>query len=181
KILDPIFALGLSTFIMSSGFSLLAAIEPQINQRFDQGAFMFALEFSAMVGMLAITQPIVGSLSDKYGRKRFILTGLILLGPITFLQGLSVESWQLIVTRLLQGISGAMVLAPALALAGDLTENGQSGSKLSILTVAFGIGISFGSFMSGFTVQFGFLVPFAIGAVLALIGALLVYTQVPNK
>ncbi len=178
--LDPIFALGLATFIMSTGFALLASIEPEVNRRLSQGAFLFSIEFSALVGMLAIVQPFVGKLSDKHGRKVFILTGLICLVPITLAEGFATEPWQMIVGRLLQGISAAMVFAPALALAGDLAKKGQAASQLSILTVAFGIGISSGAFISGYAIRFGFITPFAVGACLAAIGAVIVYTQVPK-
>ena len=180
-ILDPIFALGLATFIMSTGFALLAAIEPHVNERLSQGAFVFSIQFSAMVGMLALVQPFVGRLSDQYGRKVFIVAGLIGLVPITLSQGLATESWHMIASRALQGVSAAMVFAPALALAGDLTKKGQEGAQLSVLTVSFGIGISFGAFLSGYAIRFGFVAPFAIGSVLAALGAVLVQTQVPGK
>ncbi len=180
-ILDPIFALGLATFIMSTGFALLAAIEPHINERLSQGAFIFSIQFSSLVGVLAIVQPIVGHMSDRYGRKVFILTGLIFLIPITLAQGFSTQSWHLIVLRALQGVSAAMVFAPALALAGDLTTKGQEAAQLSVLTVAFGIGISFGALVSGYFIRFGFATPFIIGATLAAVGVILVQTQVPKR
>lgn len=180
RTLDPIFALGLATFIMSTGFALLAAIEPQVNQRLSQGAFMFALEFSALIGMLAIVQPVVGKLSDEYGRKIFIVTGLILLAPVTFAQGLVTTPLQMIIARALQGICAAAVFAPALALAGDLAKKGHVSTQLSVLTVSFGIGISSGAFLSGYAIRFGFLTPFAVGALLAVLGAFLVYSQVPQ-
>lgn len=177
-ILDPIFTLGLATFIMSTGFALLASIEPQINERLSQSPFIFSIEFAALIGVLAVAQPIVGKASDRYGRKVFIVTGLICLAPITLLQGFVTEPWHLITARAFQGISAAMIFSPALALAGDLAEEGQSGAQLSVLTVAFGIGISFGAFLSGYAIRFGFVTPFAVGAVLAVIGAVLVKTQV---
>lgn len=180
RILDPIFTLGLATFIMSVGFALLASIEPTVNERLSQGAFMFALEFSALIGMLAIMQPLIGKLSDRYGRKTFIVTGLVLLGPITFAEGLVTTPLQMIIARALQGICAAAVFAPALALAGDLAKKGQVGAQLSVLTVSFGIGISFGTVISGYAIRFGFVAPFAIGAILAVIGAILVQTQVPK-
>jgi predicted MFS family arabinose efflux permease len=74
-----------------------------------------------------------------------------------------------------------MVFAPALALAGDLAETGQTGSQLSVITMAFGLGISLGSFVSGYAIRFGFIVPFIVGSVLAAIGVLIVTTQVPKE
>ncbi len=179
--LDPIFALGVATFVMSFGFSLLSPIEIETNQRLSQGAFMFSVEFSAMLGALAIFQPLVGKASDKYGRRIFILVGLICLIPFTLFQGLATESWHLIVFRALQGISAAMVFSPALALAGDLAEKGQTGARLAVVTMAFGLGISMGSFLSGYAVRYGYITPFIIGAIMAGIGSIIVATQVPKS
>ncbi|WNB17963.1 MFS transporter [Marivirga arenosa] len=180
-VLDPIFALALATLVMSFGFSLLAPIETKTNERLSQGPFMFSLEFSALIAALAVTQPIVGKLSDKYGRRIFIIIGLICLMPIVLVEGLTTEPWQMITARGLQGISAAMVFAPSLALAGDLAEKGQAGSQLSVVTMAFGLGISLGSFVSGYAVRFGYIFPFLIGSILAGIGLLIVKSQVPKN
>lgn len=177
-VLDPIFTLGLATLAMAGSIALLAPIEPTINARLNQGAVLFGVQFAAFIGALALTQPLVGSASDQHGRRGFIIAGLIFLIPTTFTQGLVTSSYQMIVARLLQGISGAMVFAPALALAGDLARKGQSGAQLSVLTVAFGLGISFGQIASGFLIQYGFITPFLFGAVIAALGAVLIYTQV---
>jgi MFS family permease len=83
--------------------------------------------------------------------------------------------------RALQGVAGAMVFAPALALAGDYATKGQSGAQLSVLTVAFGLGIAAGQLLAGFFVQVGFIVPFAVGAALAAVGLVVVATQVEDR
>jgi len=176
--LDTIFALGLATLVMAACMALLSAIEPEVNARLDQGPFLFAVEFVALIAALAAVQPVVGRASDRVGRKPFILVGLLALIPTTLLQGLVHTPGQMIGIRVLQGGAGALIFAPALALAGDHTEKGQSGAQLSVLTVAFGLGIATGQLMAGFFVQFGFVVPFAVGSVCAAGGTLLVLTQV---
>ncbi len=178
KLVDSVFALGMATFFMTTGFALLAAIEPAVNERLDQGAFLFSIEFSVLVAVLAVAQPFVGRATDWYGRKPFIVAGLVALVPTVLAQGLVVEPWQMIVARGLHGLAAAMVFAPALALAGDLAREGQAGAQLSVLTVSFGLGISFGAMISGYSIRFGFVTPFAIGAALAAIGAVIVQTQV---
>lgn len=180
-IFDPIFTLGLASLAMAASIALLAPIEPQINTHLNQGPTLFGIQFAAFIGALALTQPFVGSLSDRYGRRIFIITGLIFLIPTTFAQGLVTTPMHMIIARLLQGISGAMVFAPALALAGDLARRGQSGAQLSVLTVAFGLGISFGQLASGFLIRYGYVIPFTFGAGIAAVGAVLVYTQVPGR
>ena len=176
--LDTIFALGLATLVMAACMALLSAIEPEVNARLGQGPFLFAVEFVALIAALAAVQPIVGRASDRLGRKPFILIGLLALIPTTLLQGLVQAPWQMIGMRVLQGVAGALVFAPALALAGDHTEEGQSGAQLAVLTVSFGLDISAGQLVAGFFVQFGFVVPFVVGSVCAAAGAVLVLTQV---
>ena len=175
---DPIFSLGVSTFLMTSCIALLSSIEPEVNARLDQGPVLFAIQFATFIGALAVVQPLVGRASDTYGRRRFIIWGLIALAPTTLAQGLVTTPVQMIIARLLQGVSGAFMFAPALALAGDLAGDGEAAAKLSVLTVSFGLGISFGQIMAGVLVQLGFVAPFAVGALLALGGAALVHTQV---
>ncbi|MFP4228658.1 MAG: MFS transporter [Salinivenus sp.] len=176
--LDPILSLGLATLVMASCFAMLSAIEPEVNARLDQTPVLFAVEFVALIAVLAILQPFVGRASDEMGRKRFIVLGLAGLIPTTILQGLVTVPWEMIAVRGAQGVAGALVFAPALALAGDHTERGQSGAQLSVLTVSFGIGIAIGQLLAGYFVQYGFFVPFAVGGGLAGAALALVVTQV---
>jgi len=70
------------------------------------------------------------------------------------------------------------VFAPSLALAGDLAREGESGTTLSVLTMGFGFGVAVGPLASGWLVGFGFVVPFAVGAALAVVALVTVVTQV---
>lgn len=187
RLLDPIFTLGVGAFFMVVGIALLATLQETINTRLDQGATLFSLQFAAFVGAQVLFQTPIGRASDRFGRKPFVVWGLVLFAPLTLVQGLVPlpvvdgilsGSWQLVLARFLQGVAGAMVLAPGFALAGDLAGVGESGSKLAVLTMAFGLGTAIGPLSSGFLVAYGFVVPFAFGAILALLAAVLVATQV---
>lgn len=176
--LDPIFTLAVGTFVMAACIALLATIEARVNTRLDQGARWFGIQFAVFIFSVGVCQPFLGRASDRWGRKPFVVLGLILLGPTTLAQGLVVNPWQMVAARIAQGISGAMVFAPALALAGDLVEEGQSGAQLAVVTMSFGLGLASGQLGSGFLVHWGFVVPFATGAVLAMLAAVLVHQQV---
>ncbi len=177
-LLDPIFTLGLATLTMASCIALLASIEPAVNERLGQDARWFGVQFAVFILSLATTQPIIGRMSDRYGRRVFILLGLVALFPTTLAQGLVTTPWGMVYARLAQGVAGAMVFSPALALAGDLAARGQSGLQLSILTLSFSIGLAVGQLMAGFLVGWHYTAPFATGAILALLAAGLVATQV---
>jgi len=176
--LDSIFALGLATLIMAACMALLSAIEPEVNERLGQGPILFSVEFVALIAALAALQPLVGRASDRWGRTPFLLVGMVALVPTTIGQGLVYTPWQMIGMRVLQGIAGACIFAPALALAGDLADEGRSGAQLSVLTVAFGFGIAIGQLTAGALVPFGFATPFLVGGAGAVVGVLLIKTQV---
>ena len=176
--LDPVFTLGVASLFMAIGIALFATLQPEVNARLDQGSSWFGVQFAAFIIAQVFLQVPIGRGSDHWGRKPFILWGLVLLAPSTFVQGVILSSELMLLARFLQGVAGAMVFAPALALAGDLATGGDSGTKLSVLTMAFGFGIALGPLSAGFLVSLGFLVPFAFGAALAICGLVLVYTQV---
>ncbi|WP_255190664.1 MFS transporter [Natronobeatus ordinarius] len=178
KLLDPIFTLGVVTLFLAAAIALFATIQPQVNAKLEQGATWFGLQFSAFILAQVLFQTPVGRASDRYGRRPFILVGMLLLIPTTLGQGFAPTPETMFLVRFLQGAAGAMVFAPALALAGDLAGKGESGTKLSVLTMAFGFGIAAGPLISGALIGYGFVVPFAFGAGLAVFGSILVYTQV---
>jgi MFS family permease len=177
-VLDPVFALGVVSFFMAIGIAVFATLGSIVNPRLDQGPEMFGLQFAAFVLAQIFLQAPIGRATDFYGRKRFIVLGMALLVPTTAVQGVVLDPWLMCGARFAQGVAGAMVFAPALALAGDLAGKGESGSTLSVLTMAFGFGVAFGPLLSGFLVEFGFHVPFTFAASLAAVGLVLVYTQV---
>ncbi len=188
NLLDPVFALGVVSFFMAVGIAVFATLGEIVNTQLDQGPEMFGLQFAAFVLAQIFLQAPIGRATDFYGRKAFIVVGTVLLVPttlvqgfipdITLLSGVVSDSWLMFIARFLQGVAGAMVFAPALALAGDLAPENRSGATLSVLTMAFGFGVAFGPLLSGFLVAWGFAVPFAFAAALAMIGVVLVVTQV---
>jgi MFS family permease len=176
--LDPVFVLGVATLFMALTIALYATLQADVNARLNQGSTLFGLQFSAVVVANVLFQVPIGRLSDEYGRRPFLLAGFVILAPSVFVQGVVLDPWLMLGARFLQGIGVACVFAPALALAGDLAGKGQSGTQLSVLTMAFGLGVALGPLTSGFLVSYGFGVPFAFGAVLAVVALALVFTQV---
>jgi MFS family permease len=188
QLLDPVFALGVVSFLMAVGIAVFATLGGIVNAELGQGPEMFGLQFAAFILAQVLLQVPIGRATDFYGRKLFILAGMGLLVPTTLVQGLIPDttllsgvisgSWAMFLARFLQGVAGAMVFSPALALAGDIARDGQSGSTLSVLTMAFGLGVAVGPLLSGVLVAWGFVVPFAFAASLAAAGVLIVLTQI---
>ena len=178
RLFDPVFVLGIGTLFMAISIALFATLQEPINQRLDQGPTWFGVQFSAVVIANVVLQVPIGRAADRIGRRPFLLVGLALLAPAVLAQGLVTTPVSMLVARLVHGVSVAMVFAPSLAVAGDLAEAGESGTQLSVLTMAFGFGTAVGPLVSGALFGYGFVVPFAVGAVLAVVALVLVLTQV---
>jgi len=115
----------------------------------------------AAVGMLftiqligtTLTKPVMGRLSDKYGRKTMISLGLILgalaLGIIPFFN----TFWALIPSAVLFGISLATVTASTAAFVSDLAKAGSYGSALGVMSTIMDIGHASGPIIAGILVS----------------------------
>ena len=176
--LDPVFVLGVGTFLMAVSIALFATLQEPINARLGQGPTWFGIQFSAVVAANIVLQVPIGRAADRIGRKPFLVWGLLLLAPAVLAQGLVTSPWTMLAARLVHGVAVAMVFAPSLAAAGDLAAEGESGTTLSVLTMAFGLGTAVGPLVSGVLFGFGFVVPFALGAAAGLVALALVVTQV---
>ncbi len=172
--------LALAVFLMASAFAMLVTLEPQFDARLHETAFVFSIAFSTLAIIQVIFQYPIGHISDRWGRKPFVIAGLLLIAPTTAALGFITTTFQLISLRFVQGIATAAIAAPAFALAGDLSKEGTQGRQLSIVTTGFGLGIAFGPLIAGFLVSYGFEVPFLVGGALSLLGAWVVYRYVPE-
>ena len=179
---DSVFVLGVGTFFMATTIALFATLEGPVRARLDEGTFLFSVQFAAVVIANVALQVPIGRASDTYGRRPFLLAGFVILVPAVFAQGVLLDPYLVLAARLLQGVAVAFVFAPGLALAGDLASEGASGTTLSVLTMAFGLGVAVGPLASGFLYNIGtFSTPFTFGTVLSLAALVLVYTQVEES
>lgn len=167
---------------MATSISLIAALENEFNQRLDQTAQEFGFAFSALVITMIIFQIPVGRLADKIGRKALIVSGLILLVPVTIWIGYVATTTHFVLARMIQGIGVACIAAPTMALGGDKSSEGKRGREMSLITMAFGLGIGIGPLVGGlFASVFTFQAPFYLGAILVGSAAVLILTAVDEQ
>src|SRR5437764_6082971 len=90
------------------------------------GLNLFAWVFSAFLIVQTVTIPIFGKLSDLYGRKRFLLLGLLVLMAGSALSGASRDIYQRIAFRLIQGNGFGAFLTPAIVIEHDMLPDDMS-------------------------------------------------------
>jgi MFS family permease len=159
---------------------MVTTLENAFNARLGITAIGFSIAFSMlMVGRLIFQVPI-GYMSDNYGRKPFILVGLVLMAISTMLLGEVQTIGQLIALRLVQGVAAAGVAAPVFALAADLSSKGGEGRQMSVITMGLGLGIAVGPLLAGVLAVFFFELPFIVIGLLTLAGTGVVYYYMPE-
>ncbi len=94
--------------------------------------------------------PIVGRLTDIYGRKRFYIAGLVIFLLGSALAGLSQTLNQLIIFRAFQGIGGGIMIANAFIVIGDLFPPSERGKYQGLITAVFGLSSIVGPILGGF-------------------------------
>jgi DHA1 family tetracycline resistance protein-like MFS transporter len=118
----------------------------------------------AVINFLA--QPILGNLSDRFGRRPVLLASMAMLAIDFLIMGAAHSIWLLFLGRFLSGLSAA-THSTAAAYIADVTEPEQRGQAYGMLGAAFGLGFILGPAIGGFLGQFDPRAPFFAAAALA--------------
>ncbi|MGZ3578897.1 MAG: MFS transporter [Syntrophales bacterium] len=129
---------------------------PSIGQEFSMSAVLMGwVAYSFLLAAAAVLVPI-GKIADLWGRKRIFSIGLVVYTLSSFLCAVAGSSYSLISFRLLQGIGGAMIFGPSIAILTSAFPAGERGSALGINVASVYLGLSAGPFLGGFlTEHFG--------------------------
>ena len=97
-----------------------------------------------------VVLPIVGKLTDMYGRKYFYTAGIAIFIIGSFLSGLSQTMLQIIIFRGFQGIGGGIMMANAFTVIGDLFPPSERGKFQGLISSVFGISAVIGPALGGY-------------------------------
>jgi len=139
----------LSVFIALLGIGIIVPIMPVFAQELGAGGFalgMIIASFSIVRGLLL---PVVGNLSDRWGRKNFLVAGLLIYGVVGLMIPQAESVGHLIGIRGFHGIGSAMIVPIAMAYMSFLAPAGQEGRYMSYLNIAIFSGIGCGPIIGG--------------------------------
>ncbi|MGA0608605.1 MFS transporter [Caldimonas sp. KR1-144] len=134
----------------------------QADQAFWFGAVTFAFGVANFFG-----SPVLGALSDRFGRRPVLLIGFSGLALSFFVTGLATALWMLIVVRLFSGAMQANA-AVANAYVADITPPEQRAKRFGLLGAMFGMGFILGPVMGGLLGAINLHLPFFVAGSLAL-------------
>jgi DHA1 family tetracycline resistance protein-like MFS transporter len=129
--------------------------------------------------MQLIFTPVLGRLSDRYGRRPVLLFSIIGTGFGFLLMGAATTLWMLFAGRILDGITGGNI-STAQAYVADITTPENRARGMGLFGAAFGIGFIFGPAIGGVLSRWGIQMPFYFAAALAFANAVLLYFNLPE-
>jgi DHA1 family tetracycline resistance protein-like MFS transporter len=147
----------------------------QADQAFWFGAVMFAFGIANFFG-----SPILGALSDHYGRRPVLLIGFSGLAVSFFVTALATHLWMLIAVRLVSGAMQANV-AVANAYVADITPPEQRAKRFGLLGAMFGLGFILGPVMGGLLGAVNLHLPFYVAGTLALLNWMYGFFVLPES
>jgi len=155
---------------------------PSIGKDLHTNAISLGWVISSFILSSAIFLLPFGRLADIIGRKKVFSTGILLFTISTFLIIFSRSITSLIVLRIFQGLSSAMIFGTSLAIITSVYKPGERGSAMGINITATYLGLSCGPVIGGLLTQyfgwrsiFAFLVPFG------LISLILIYRKIKTE
>ena len=167
------------------GFGIIIPVLPQllvelkqinINEASTYGGYLLF----AFAAAQFLFSPIIGNLSDKYGRRPIILISLFGMGVDYIIMALAPTYTWLLVGRILAGMAGASFTTGSAYIADVSTDENRS-KNFGLVGAAFGVGFIVGPLLGGVLGSFGTRVPFYAAAALSLINLLYGYFILPES
>jgi MFS transporter, DHA1 family, tetracycline resistance protein len=168
-----------------TGFGLIIPVLPKLIEQLTHGTMSEASKWGGwLIATYAIMQfifsPVLGGLSDKYGRRPVLLFSLFGLGiDYLFLTFAPSLGW-LFIGRAIAGIGGAS-FTTATAYIADISNNENRTKNFGMIGAAFGIGFVVGPIIGGLLADIGLRIPFMVAAGLSFINFLYGYFVLPES
>lgn len=174
----------LAMLIDSIGFGIVLPVLPSLIVELGRVSLADAARIGGyLLAIYAVTHffagPVIGSLSDRFGRRRVLLISLTCFGIDYALMAFAPTLGWLFLGRAIAGIAGA-TYGPANAVIADVTPPERRGQAFGLLGAAFGGGFILGPALGGLLVEFGTRAPFVAAAALAFVNAAVILFFMPE-
>lgn len=168
------------------GFTVVMPLLPQFAKRFDLVGWQIGLLFAAYPLCQLIAGPILGRLSDRYGRRPVLIVSQAGTAISFLMLGLAHDFPTMLLARALDGASGGNILV-AQAYVADVTAPKDRARGFGLIGMAFGVGFVLGPLLGGVLLslpvpdEWRLRIPFLVGAGFSTIAWVLVLTRLPES
>lgn len=141
-----------SMFFSSINQTIIGVAMPRIIAKLG-GMDYYSWAITIYLLTSTVASVLVGKLSDIYGRKPFILTGIGLFSLGALLSGFSTDIFQLITYRAIQGAGAGIIMSTAFTAMGDLYEPRERAKWTGVMSAVFGVSSVAGPLLGGYIVD----------------------------
>jgi DHA1 family tetracycline resistance protein-like MFS transporter len=168
-----------------TGLGIIIPVFPKLIQELTGGSLSDAAEYGGwLIFAFAIMQfvfsPVLGNLSDQYGRRPILLASLLGFALDYLFLAFAPSIFWLFIGRLIAGIMGASITT-ATAYIADISTPEKRAQNFGMVGAAFGLGFIIGPVVGGLLGQYGSRVPFIASAVLTFLNFLYGYFILPES
>jgi DHA1 family tetracycline resistance protein-like MFS transporter len=153
------------------GVGILIPVMPEIFRRFTGDATDISRYFGLFIGVYALMQflaaPVLGALSDRYGRRRILLISLLGAGLDYLIMAFAPNLTLLFIGRVISGLTGASMTVASSYMA-DISDDSNRSTNFGMIGAAWGLGFITGPMIGGAIGSLGPTAPFIAAAVLNL-------------
>jgi DHA1 family tetracycline resistance protein-like MFS transporter len=175
-----LFSIILVVFIDLLGFSLILPLLPYYAKTFNASQTVTGILIASYAVMQLIGAPILGRLSDRFGRRPILLLSVFGTFLGFLLLGFANALWMLFASRIVDGLTGGN-LSVAQAYISDVTDAKNRSKGLGMIGAAFGLGFIIGPVTGGLLSQWGYAVPAFAAATISFLNLILIYAWLPES
>ncbi len=177
---SKLFAILFTVFVDLIGFGIIIPLLPFFAKSLGADPTTLGMLVAVFSLMQFLFAPILGRLSDRFGRRPVLLVSLIVgvLGHLMF--ALSNTIMLLFVSRILAGMAGAN-LSVAQAYIADTTAAKDRARGMGLVGASFGVGFIIGPVIGGVFSQYGLSVPGFVAAIISLFNFLIAFAMLPES
>lgn len=171
--------IALIALVNMMGYGIVIPILYAYSRKFGLTDFQNGLLFASFSICQFIATPIIGRLSDKYGRRPLLLMSITGTAASFFIMAFAPNAWFLLIARALDGLTAGNIPV-AFAVISDSTKPEDRAKAFGLIGSAFSFGFVFGPAISAFTVGYGLAVPFIIAGVITIIATIITALYLPE-
>lgn len=175
-----LFSIILVVFIDLLGFSLILPLLPYYAETFNANETITGILIASYAVMQLIGAPLLGRLSDRFGRRPVLLISVFGTFIGFLLLGFANALWMLFASRILDGLTGGN-LSVAQAYISDVTDEKSRSKGLGMVGAAFGLGFIIGPVTGGLLSQWRYAVPAFVAAGISFLNLILIYAWLPES
>ena len=161
------------------GYGIIIPILYAYSKKFGLTDFQNGLLFASFSICQFISTPIIGRMSDKFGRKPLLLMSIAGTALSFFLMAFAPNYLFLFIARMLDGITAGNIPV-VFAVISDSTKPEERPKAFGMVSAAFNFGFIFGPAIAALTVGYGTYVPFIIAGIITLTAVVITFLYLPE-